>query len=79
MFHKVSYRYLEEIADKRAETMQHPGEHIMQVAMKVILHQLNIQGPWIKCIVFQDGHVQNVKYHPMPEIPNYICVSATVL
>ena len=28
---------------------------------------------------FQDGHVQNIKYHPMPEIPYHVCVSAVVL
>ena len=50
ILHKVSY--LEGISDKRAETVQHPGENIVQVVMKVILFQLNIQGLWIKRIAF---------------------------
>ena len=54
--------------------------NVLQVLLKVTLYQLNIQGLWIKRYrFFQDGHVQNIKYHPMPEIPNHVCVTATVL
>ena len=28
---------------------------------------------------FQDGHVQNIRYHPMADQPGYICITATVL
>ncbi|XP_065904753.1 uncharacterized protein [Dysidea avara] len=28
---------------------------------------------------FQDGHVQNIRYHPMPNQLNYICIGADVL
>ena len=28
---------------------------------------------------FKDGHVQDIRYHPMPRVPGYICVAATVL
>ncbi|XP_065901931.1 uncharacterized protein [Dysidea avara] len=28
---------------------------------------------------FQDGHVQNVRYHPMPAQPDFVCVGASVL
>ena len=28
---------------------------------------------------FQDGHVQNVRYHPMPSQPGYVCIGASVL
>ena len=28
---------------------------------------------------FQDGHVQNVKFHPMTNQPNYVCIGADVL
>jgi len=30
-------------------------------------------------VFFQDGHVQKVRYHPMPNLPDYICVGASVL
>ena len=26
---------------------------------------------------FQDGHVQNVRYHPMPTQPDFVCISAS--
>ena len=28
---------------------------------------------------FQDGHVQNIRYHPLPNHVNYICIKADVL
>ena len=28
---------------------------------------------------FQDGHIQNVRYHPMPSLPDYVCIGAAVL
>lgn len=28
---------------------------------------------------FQDGHVQNVRFHSMPTQPNYVCIGANVL
>ena len=28
---------------------------------------------------FQDGHVQNIRYHPMPNQLDYICIGADVL
>ena len=28
---------------------------------------------------FQDGHVQNVRFHSMPAQPNYVCIGANVL
>ena len=28
---------------------------------------------------FKDGHVQQIRYHPMPSVPGYISISATVL
>ena len=28
---------------------------------------------------FQDGHVQNVRFHPMTNKPNYVCIGADVL
>ena len=28
---------------------------------------------------FQDGHVQKVRYHPMPSLPEYVCIGASVL
>ena len=28
---------------------------------------------------FQDGHVQNIKCHPMPRKPDFVCVASTVL
>ena len=34
---------------------------------------------WIKHIVFQDGHFQNITYNPMPSQQNYVCISTNVL
>jgi len=28
---------------------------------------------------FQDGHMQKIKYHPLPEVPDHSCVSTAVL
>ena len=28
---------------------------------------------------YQDGHVQNVRYHPLPSLPGYVCIGASVL
>ena len=28
---------------------------------------------------FQDGHVQKVRYHPMPSLSDYVCIGASVL
>ena len=28
---------------------------------------------------FQDGHVQNIRYHPMPSQQDYVCIGASVL
>ena len=28
---------------------------------------------------FQDGHMQNIKYHPLPSVPDHICITTTVL
>jgi len=28
---------------------------------------------------YQDGYVQNVHYHPMPRLPGYVCIGASVL
>ena len=30
-------------------------------------------------VFFQDGHVQKVRYHPMPSLSDYICIGASVL
>ena len=38
------------------------------------------QEHWTRHIVFyKDGHVQHIRYHPMPSVPGYISVAATVL
>ena len=77
LFHKVSY--LEGIADKRAETVQHPDE---PTASSIESNTVPIE--YTRTLdkayrFFQDGHVQNIKYHPMPEIPDHVCVTVTVL
>ena len=28
---------------------------------------------------YKVGHVQNIKYHPMPSVSGYVCIAATVL
>jgi len=48
-------------------------EHL--VDQKIMLHKVSYLGPWIKLIAF----FKMVMYHPMSEIPDHICVSATVL
>ena len=77
LLHKVSY--LEGIADKRVETVQHPGE---PTASSIESNTVPMEYTRTLDKVyrfFQDDHVQNIKYHPIPEIPNHVCVTATVL
>ena len=77
LFHKVSY--LEGIADKRAETVQHPDELTTSSieSNTVPMEYTRILDKLYR--FYQDGHVQNIKYHPVPEIPDHVCVTATVL
>ena len=77
LFHKVSY--LEGIADKRAETVQHPDEPTAsynESNTELMEYTRTLDKAYR---FFQDDHVQNFKYHPMPEILHHVCVTATVL
>ena len=77
LLHKVSY--LEGIADKRAETVQHPDE-LTASSIESNTVPMEYTRTLDKAYrFFQDGHVQNIKYHPMPEIPDHVCVTANAL
>lgn len=77
ILHKVSY--LEGISDKRAETVQHPGKYSTSCdeSNTVPIEYTRTLDKAYR--FFQDSHVQNIKYHPMLETPDHICVSAVVL
>ena len=77
LLHKVSY--LEGIADKRAETVQHPDE-LTTSSIESNTVPMEYTRTLDKAYrFFQDDHVQNFKYHPMPEILHHVCITATVL
>ncbi|XP_065903217.1 uncharacterized protein [Dysidea avara] len=82
---------LEGIADKRAEII---STNCKQDKSKLIPspdEQPAVQSDYVYVPVeytrtldkayrfYKDGHVQNIKYHPMPSAFGYVCISATVL
>ena len=78
--------YLESIADKRAEKIHNQGEQSPKDSMP---QQSNGDGVYVPVEYtrtlekayrfYRDGHVQDIKYHPMPDIPDYVCIAAKVL
>ena len=72
---KVSY--LENIADRRAEAvLQHiSGDHESSNSISIDYTRTLDKAYRF----FQDGHVQKIKYHPLPQVLDHSCVSAAVL
>lgn len=74
---------LEGIADARAKRVVHydnsPCEESSKplVIMYVPIEYTRTLNKAYK--FFQDGHVQNIRYHPMPKVSNCVCITAVVL
>jgi len=64
---------LESVADNRAEAM-YSGEKIISSACIEYTRTLDKAYRF-----FQDGCVQHIKYHPLPNVAEHICISAVVL
>ena len=72
---KISY--LENIADERAEAvLQHAsGDHECSNSTSIDYTRTLDKAYRF----YQDGHIQKIKYHPLPQVPDHSCVSAAVL
>lgn len=72
---KISY--LENIADERAEAvLQHAsGDHESSNSISIDYTRTLDKAYRF----FQDGHIQKIKFHPLPQVPDHSCVSAAVL
>lgn len=76
---------LEGIADVRAKKVEHNDNSSCEESSKP-LHDDSDYVPieYTRTLnkayrFFQDGHVQNIRYHPMPQVPNCVCIAAVVL
>ena len=68
------------MADKRAEALQQSAgiEEVLEASgdgVPVEYNRTLDKAYWF----FQDGHVQNIKYHPLPTVPDHVCVTTVVL
>ena len=73
---KVSH--LEDLADIRAQMSLQKGN------TKESVEDLYVQTEYTRTLdkgyrFFQDSYVQNIKCHPMPHKPDFVCVASTVL
>ena len=71
---------LESMADKRAEALQQCAgiEEVLETSGDGV--PIEYTRTLDKAYrFFQDGHVQNIKYHPLPTVPNHVCVTTVVL
>ena len=72
--------YLESVVDKRAEAVYNNDKKVNVVEPSTNCMSIEYTRTLDKAYrFFQDGHVQNIKYHPLPNIANHICISAVVL
>jgi len=87
--------YLESVADKRAEEIQGHTERDCDVVNASDSVDKNEERPnpasdmyvpveYTRTLdkayrFYKDGHVQEIRYHPMLNVPGYICISAKVL
>ena len=67
---------LESVADKRAEAV-HNSSKVMSSESSVCIEYTRTLDKAYR--FFKDGHVQHVKYHPLPNVAEHICISAHVL
>ena len=71
---------LESVVDKRAEAVHNNDEKVNVVEPSTSGVSIEYTRTLDKAYrFFQDGHVQNIKYHPLPNIAVHICISAVVL
>lgn len=71
---------LESVVDKRAEAVRNNDEKVNVVELSTNGESIEYTRTLDKAYrFFQDGHVQNIKYHPLPDIADHICISAVVL
>ena len=71
---------LKSMADKRAEALQQCAgiEEVLEASGDGV--PVEYTRTLDKAYrFFQDGHVQNIKYHPLPTVPNHVCVTTVVL
>ena len=69
---------LESIVDKNSQSQMDTQKCSKQVVMVYLLSTL---GHWIRLNIFflQDDHVQNIKYYPLPSVPDHVCITTIVL
>jgi len=67
---------LESVADKRAQAVYN-GEKTISVESSPCIEYTRTLDKAYR--FFQEGHVQHIKYHPLPNIAEHICISAVVL
>ena len=67
---------MESMADKRAEAID--GHiHVETTGDSVPIEYTRTLDKAYR--FFQDGHVQKIKYHPLPSVPDHICITTNVL
>ena len=71
---------LESVIDKRAEAVHYDDEKVNVVEPSANCMSIEYTRTLDKAYrFFQDRHVQNIKYHPLLNIANHICISAVIL
>jgi len=67
---------LESVPDKRAQAVYN-GDRTISVESSACIEYTRTLDKAYR--FFQDGHVQHIKYHPLPNVAEHICISAVVL
>ena len=71
--------YLEEIADRGPEDPESLNDEVLESCADQVVPIKYTRTLSKAYVFFKDGHVQDIKYHPIPYKPGYVCVRATVL
>jgi len=74
--HLKKVSYLEEIAERSPDSS---NEEVFQMCANQAVPIEYTRTLSKAYVFFRDGHVQDIKYHPFPHKPGYVCVRATVL
>ena len=69
--------YLESVADKRAEAVHNNTNNALSVESSVPTEYTRTLDKAYR--FFQDGHVQQIKYHPLPNVAEHSCITSVVL
>ena len=72
---KISY--LENLADERAEAVLQHSSRDHESSNSISIDYTRTLDKAYR--FFQDGHIQKIKFHPLPQVPDLSCVSAAVL